>query len=111
MTNDTPHDSSGFMSGLTLGLILGAAGAHYLNNTDAGKEVMKNLKAKAGDALESVKDNPMLMEKLSELEKTMEAAKATINAAAEKVVEATESSSPKGKKKSFFQKMGVSLGK
>ena len=99
------------MSGLTLGLILGAAGSHYLNNTDQGKEVMKNLKAKAGDALESVKDNPMLMEKLSELEKTMEAAKATINAAAEKVVEATEPTHSKTKKKSFFQKMGVSLGK
>ncbi len=105
------HDSSGFMSGLTLGLILGAAGSHYLNNTEAGKEVMKNLKAKAGDALESIKDNPLLVEKLSELEKTMDAAKATINAAAEKVVEATEPSSPKSKKKSFFQKMGVSLGK
>lgn len=104
------HDSSGFMSGLTLGLILGAAGSHYLNNTDQGKEVMKNLKAKAGVALESVKDNPILMEKLSELEKTMEAAKATINAAAGRVVEATEPQS-KGKKKSFFQKMGVSLGK
>ena len=105
------HDPSGFMSGLTLGLILGAAGSHYLNNTEQGKEVMKNLKEKAGEALESVKDNPVLMEKLSELEKTMEAAKATINAAAEKVVEATEASSPKSKKKSFFQKMGVSLGK
>ncbi len=99
------------MSGLTLGLILGAAGSHYLNNTDQGKEVMKGLKEKAGEALESVKDNPMLIEKLSELEKTMEAAKATINAAAEKVVTATESSNSKGKKKSFFQKMGVKLGK
>lgn len=105
------HDSSGFMSGLTLGLILGAAGSHYLNNTDQGKEVMKNLKEKAGEALESVKDNRVLMEKLSELEKTMEAAKATINAAAERVVEATEPNPPKSKKKSFFQKMGVSLGK
>ncbi len=99
------------MSGLTLGLILGAAGSHYLNNTDQGKEVMKGLKEKAGEALESVKDNPILMEKLSELEKTMEAAKATINAAAEKVAEATESAPSKGKKKSFFQKMGVKLGK
>jgi hypothetical protein len=105
------HDSSGFMSGLTLGLILGAAGSHYLNNTEQGKVVMKNLKEKAGEALESVKDNPVLMEKLSELEKTMEAAKATINAAAERVVEATEPTHSKSKKKSFFQKMGVSLGK
>ncbi|GAB4026144.1 MAG: hypothetical protein Fur0011_0790 [Candidatus Microgenomates bacterium] len=105
------HDPSGFISGLTLGLILGAAGSHYLNNTEAGKEVMENLKAKAGNTLESVKANPMLMAKLSELEKTMEAAKATINAAAERVVEATGSTSPKTKKKSFFQKMGVSLKK
>lgn len=111
MSDNSSHDSSGFMSGLTLGLILGAAGSHYLNNTDQGKDVMKNLKEKAGEALESVKDNPVLMEKLSELEKTMEAAKATINAAAERVVEATEPNSPKSKKKSFFQKMGVSLGK
>lgn len=99
------------MSGLTLGLILGSAGYHYLNHTEQGKEVLKNLKEKAGDALESVKDNPALMAKLSELEKTMSAAKATINAAAEKVVEATEPSPTKSKKKSFFQKMGVSLGK
>lgn len=104
------HDPSGFMSGLTLGLILGAAGSHYLNNTDQGKEVMKGLKEKAEEALESVKDNPMLMEKLNELEKTMEAAKATINAAAEKVVDAT-GPSKSSKKKSFFQKMGVSLKK
>ena len=111
MGDNSSHDPSGFMSGLTLGLILGAAGSHYLNNTDQGKEVMKNLKEKAGEALETVKDNPVLMEKLSELEKTMEAAKATINAAAEKVVEATEPVSSKSKKKSFFQKMGVKLGK
>ena len=104
------HDPSGFMSGLTLGLIFGAAGSHYLNNTDQGKEVMKGLKEKAGEALESVKDNPMLMEKLSELEKTMEAAKATINAAAGRVADATEPTKS-SKKKSFFQKMGVKLGK
>ena len=104
------HDPSGFMSGLTLGLILGAAGSHYLNNTDQGKEVMKGLKEKAGEALESVKDNPMLMEKLNELEKTMEAAKATINAAAGRVADATEPTKSI-KKKSFFQKMGVKLGK
>jgi hypothetical protein len=105
------HDPSGFMSGLTLGLILGAAGAHYLNNTEPGKEVLKGLKEKANDAMAAVKDNPLLMEKLSELEKTMEAAKATINAAAEKVVDATDPSTKKSKKKSFFQKMGISLRK
>jgi len=106
------HDSSGFISGLALGLVLGAGGAYYLNNTEKGRELLENLKDKAGDALENAKDNPALAEKIAELQKTMDVARATINSATEKVVEATDSPhSHKPTKKSFFQKMGVSLGK
>lgn len=104
------HDSSGFMSGLTLGLILGAAGSHYLNNTEQGKVLLENLKDKAGDAYEQIKDNPALASKIAELEKTMEAAKATINAAAERVADATETKKP-AHKKNFFQKMGEKISK
>lgn len=104
------HDRSGFVSGLALGLVLGAAGSHYFQNTDEGKELFESLKEKAGDAFESFKDNPVLADKISELQKTMDAARATINNAAEKVAEATEPSKP-APKKNFFQKMGESLGK
>lgn len=108
--SDITHDSSGFMSGLTIGLILGAAGSHYLNNTDQGKELLVSLKDKAGEALEQIKDNPALAGKIAELEKTMEVAKATINAAAGRVADATEPKKP-APKKNFFQKMGSALGK
>ena len=46
----------------------------------------------------------------ADLQKTMDAARATINNAAERVVEATEPAKP-APKKNFFQKMGASLGK
>lgn len=114
---DNTHDSSGFMSGFMLGLLLGAAGSHYLTNTDEGKKIMDNLKDKATDALSSVKNNPALAAKLSELEKTMEAAKATLHTAAQHVADTTASPTETTirkelvAKKSFFQKMGVSLGK
>ncbi len=103
------HDSSGFVSGLALGLVLGATGAHFLNSTDQGKELLSNLKDRAGDAIESIKDNPDLSDKIADLQKTMDQARSTINSAAERVAEATDS--PKHAKKNFFQKMGASLGK
>jgi len=104
------HDSSGFVSGLAIGLVLGAAGAHYLNSTEQGKELLDTLKEKAGEAFDSVKDNPVLADKIADLQKTMDEARATINTAAEKVAEATEPAKPTPKK-NFFQKMGASLGK
>lgn len=107
--SDQNSDKSGFVSGLALGLVFGAAGAYYLNNTEQGKQLLESLKDKASEALEDVKDNPMLSEKIAELQKTMEAARATINQAAEKVVEATETTKPA--KKNFFQRMGASLKK
>lgn len=104
------HDSSGFVSGFALGLILGAAGAQFLTSTDQGKELLENLKEKAGDAIESIKDNPDLSEKIADLQSTMDKARASINTAAERVAQVTEPSKH-APKKNFFQKMGASLGK
>lgn len=104
------HDSSGFTAGLLLGLVTGAGAASFLMNTKQGQELLSTLKENAGDALNDIKDNPVLAEKIADLQKTMEAARATINDAAEKVVEATEPVKP-APKKNFFQKMGASLGK
>lgn len=104
------HDSSGFVSGLAVGLVLGAAGAHYLNSTKQGQELLQTLKEKANETLETVKDNPAIADKIADLQKTMDEARATINNAAERVAEATEPIKPPPKK-NFFQKMGASLGK
>lgn len=104
------NDSSGFTAGLLLGLVTGAASAHLLTNTEKGKEILETLKANAGDAIKELGDNPALKEKIADLQKTMDAARATINSAAERVVVATEESKP-APKKNFFQRMGASLGK
>lgn len=103
------HDSSGFTAGLLLGLVTGAASAHFLMNTQKGKELLETLKENAGEAIESIKDNPLIANKIADLQKTMDQARATINTAAEKVVTATETKKPP--KKNFFQKLGASLGK
>lgn len=103
------HDSSGFTSGLLLGLVLGAAGIHFLESSEEGKEILDRLKDNAGATLKDLGENPALAEKIQDLQKTMDAARATINNAAERVVEATEVQKPT--KKNFFQKMGASLGK
>ena len=104
------HDSSGFTGGLLLGLVLGAAGIHFLSSSEEGKEILARLKATASDTMKDLGNNPKLAGKIEELQKTMDQARATINSAAEKVAEATEGvkSTPK---KNFFQKMGASLGK
>lgn len=106
----TKHDSSGFSAGLLLGLILGATGVHFLSSSEEGKEILNKLKESAKETLKDLGDNPALSDKIQELQKTMDAARATINSAAEKVAIATEKpkSSPK---KNFFQKLGASLGK
>ena len=109
------NDSSGFTAGLLLGLVTGAASAHFLLNTDKGKELLETLKDNAGEALDSIKDNPVLVDKIADLQKTMDTARATINTAAEKVADATEPvgarrGSP-AHKKNFFQRLGASLGK
>ena len=102
-------DRSGFASGLLVGLIAGAAGAHYLNNTEKGQELLAGWNEKAGEALKELGDNPDWADKIEDLQKTMDVARATINSAAEKVVTATDPS--KSTKKNFFQKMGTALGK
>jgi len=103
------HDSSGFTSGLLLGLVLGATGIHFLNSSDEGKEILKKLKENASSTLKDLGENPALADKIADLQKTMDAARATINTAAEKVATATEPT--KSSKKNFFQKMGATLGK
>jgi hypothetical protein len=104
------HDGTGFTAGLLLGLVTGAASAHFFTNTEKGRELLATLKENAGEALKDLGDNPALSEKIADLQKTMDQARQTINAAAEKVVDATEA--PKhAPKKNFFQKMGASLGK
>jgi hypothetical protein len=104
------NDASGFTAGLLLGLVTGAASAHFLMNTEKGKELLNTLKENAGDALKELGDNPILADKIADLQKTMDQARATINTAAEKVAEVT--GSPKSEpKKNFFQRMGSSLGK
>lgn len=103
------NDSSGFTAGLLLGLVTGAASAHFLMNTDKGKELLETLKENAGDAIKELGDNPALTDKIADLQKTMDKARATINNAAEKVAGATQTKKPT--KKNFFQKLGASLGK
>lgn len=102
-------DSSGFTAGLLLGLVTGAASAHFLLNSDKGKELLATLKENAGEALKEIGENPALAAKIADLQKTMDAARATINSAAERVADATVSQKPP--KKNFFQRMGASLGK
>ena len=79
------HDGSGFTAGLLLGLVTGAASAHFLMNTEKGKELLATLKDNAGDAIKELGDNPLIADKIADLQKTMDRARATINTAAEKV--------------------------
>jgi hypothetical protein len=104
------NDSSGFTAGLLLGLVTGAASAHFLMNTEKGKALLDTLKENAGEALSEIKDNPILADKIADLQKTMDQARATINSAAERVADATATVAPTPKK-NFFQRMGSSLGK
>ena len=103
------NDSSGFTAGLLLGLVTGAASAHFLMNTDKGQGLLKTLKENAGDALKELGDNPALTQKIADLQITMDKARATINQAAGKVADATQTKKPT--KRNFFQKLGASLGK
>lgn len=108
------HDASGFTSGLLLGLVLGAAGIHFLSSSEEGKEILSKLKDSTRETLKDLGDNPALSEKIQDLQKTMDQARATINSAAERVADATEAvpvAAKSSSKKNFFQKMGGSLGK
>ena len=107
--NSPPSDHSGFLSGLALGLVLGAAGSYYLENTEQGKKMLANLKDQAKDAVESIKDNPALAEKIADLQSTIDQASSTVNSAAERVADATSVETTS--KKTFFQRHGLSLKK
>lgn len=111
-------DTSGFAAGLLVGLILGGAGG-YLLSTDKGQELLENLKEGAGDHFREFLQNPALAEKLADLEKTVEQARAVmahtaddarahVHAVASQVAEVT---APPAPKKNFFRSMGESLGK
>lgn len=112
-------DSSGFTSGLLLGLVLGGAGG-YLLTTEKGQELLDNLKENAGDKIKELIDNPAIAEKLKDLETTMNDARATlanssldarskIHTAASHVADLT--APEPAPKKNFFKRMGESLGK
>jgi len=109
-------DSSGFSSGLLLGLILGGAGG-YLLSTKRGQELLNNLKEGAGDKLKEFADNPVVADKLAELESIMTEARATIgetsesarekiHQAATQVARATEDEKPK---RNLFRRRGTPL--
>lgn len=100
-------DSSGFSAGLLLGLIIGGAGG-YLLSTEKGQELLASLKEGAGDKLKEFTSNPALADKLSELEGVMQQARQVVNQTASKVAEST---AEPPKKKLFFSRSGLRLGK
>jgi len=61
-----------------MGLIVGGAGG-YLLSTEKGQELLAGLKENAGDKLSEVMDNPIIADKLADLETTMQEARETIN--------------------------------
>lgn len=110
-------DSSGFTSGFLMGLIVGGAGG-YLLSTEKGKELLTNLKDEAGDKLSEIADNPVIANKLAELETTMQEARTVIESttkdarsrlhdAAEEVAKATKPP----KKKKIFRRRGTPVKK
>ena len=121
MDNNSYHsDSSGFTSGLLLGLIIGGAGG-YLLSTEKGQELLESLKENAGEKLKELADNPALADKLSELEGVMQQARETLESGkksaltqvhevAERVALETAPPTPK-KRKNFFSRAGSRLGK
>jgi len=51
------HDQGGsFFRGLVAGAILGAMAVWFLNQTEKGKEIKKEIKEKSGDVLENLND-------------------------------------------------------
>ena len=99
-----------------MGLIVGGAGG-YLLSTDKGKELLANLKDEAGDKLSEIADNPVIANKLAELETTMQEARSAIESttkdarsrvhtAAEEVAKATNPP-----KKKIFRRRGTPVKK
>lgn len=110
---------SGFTSGFFLGLLVGGAGG-YLLSTEKGKELLADLRENASDKLSELAENPLITDKLADLEKTMLEARSVIDAtsqnAKEKIHEATSSladitAEPEKPKKNFFFQGGSPLNK
>jgi hypothetical protein len=119
--SDYQHsDPSGFASGFLLGLIVGGAGG-YMLSTDKGQELIESLKENGGEKVKEIMENPMIADKLADLEKTMAEARATLQNtqtdATAKVhdvaaqIAAATAPPVKEPKKNFFQRHGMSLGK
>lgn len=112
------EDASGFASGFLLGLIVGGAGG-YLLSTDKGQELIEELKENGGEKLKELAENPIIADKLAELERTMAQARATLqtsqSTAQAKVhdvaTQIAQATAPEQPKKTFFQRHGISLGK
>ena len=112
-------DANGFTSGFFLGLLVGGAGG-YLLSTEKGKELLADLRDNASDKLTELAENPLIADKLADLEKTMDEARSAvedtsqnakekIHEVASSVAEAT--AEPKKPKKNFFFRSGSPLSK
>jgi len=98
---------------------VGGAGG-YLLSTEKGKELLGDLRDQASDKLTELAENPLIADKLADLEKTMnearsaveetsQNAKEKIHEVASSVAEAT--AEPKKPKKNFFFRSGSPLSK
>ncbi len=54
--NDEHQKGSNFFRGLLTGAVLGAFAVWFLNQTDKGKEIKKQIKGKSDDVLENLND-------------------------------------------------------
>ncbi|MFH2019164.1 MAG: hypothetical protein ABII80_00905 [bacterium] len=115
----TSSDASGFTSGFFLGLVVGGAGG-YLLSTEKGKELLSDLKDNTSEKLAELAENPIIAEKLADLEETMKEARSAvedtsknakdkIHDIASSLAEAT--AEPEKPKKNFFFRGGSPLNK
>jgi len=61
--NENNKSGESFLTGLVLGIILGAGFVYFLSSTEEGKVIKKRLKEKTGDALDNLKE---LIEEIEE---------------------------------------------
>jgi gas vesicle protein len=54
--NEENHQGGSFFRGLVAGAVLGAMAVWFLNQTEKGKEIKKEIKEKSGDALENLNE-------------------------------------------------------
>lgn len=94
------HNSNGLLTGVLLGVVLGA-GAAYLMTTDEGKKMAKKIKKEAGPLLEDLVSE--LEEKSEDLADKAEEIKDKVE---EKLEEVKENLEPEVK-----EKIGQSLGR